>query len=223
MIPVRLTPFALLAALPFACGAGAQGLVVEPGEIAAGSAVTVSWQLPGGFEESELLIEVDGGPRVRLTDESREERPRVTVRLPAVIGTARFVVRAGRMDWSGRHREIDVATSKSFPLAFASVLGPVPVRAPASRPVPGGETEWWSEATERVPAGPAPGVEGPIATETQDGTSSPAALPPARADVGPASHGDTEVLREANRAAPHPPERRVRDRAFAGAPVPLRN
>jgi hypothetical protein len=221
---VRLVPLTLLASVLIASPVGAFGVVVEPGPIAPGGTVAVSWNLPVGFEESELLIALEGGPRVRLTDESREARPRFLVRLPAVVGTARFLVRAGRKDASGRHREIDVATSESFSLAFAPVSGPIPVLAPASRPVPGEETEWWSESTRPVPDGPPPGMEGRrTAVEAPMGAPSSAILPSSRSEADPGPAGRTPSLRKEGQAGPDPPERSFPERAFAGAPVPLRN
>ena len=221
---MRLVPLALLAALPLASPAAALGVVVEPGPVVSGGTVAVSWTLPSGFEESELLIALEGGPRVRLTDESREARPRFLVRLPAVVGTARFVVRAGRKVDGGRHREFDVATSESFPLAFASVSGPIPVLAPASRPAPGEETEWWAESKEPVREEQVPGMEGRrTAAEAPTGATSSAILPSTRSEADPVPAGDTPGFRRERQAAPDSPGRRFPERTFAGAPVPLRN
>ncbi len=218
-----MLPFALLAALPFASVASARGIVVEPGEVAPGRTVAVSWHLPAGFEESELLIELDGGPRVRLTEESREEHPRFTVRLPAVVGTARFVVRAGRKDGSGRHREFTVATSESFSLAFSSVAAPIPVRAPASRPAPGEEMEWWAEAPGRPGEGPTPSLEGPVARADSTAPPEAPALPSSR-PVPEASLFEVScALPEGTPAAPLAPPGGARERAFPGASTPLRN
>ena len=220
---VRMLPFALLAALSLASVADARGVVVEPGELAAGRTVTVSWQLPAGFEESELLIELDGGPRVRLTDESREERPRFAVRLPAVVGTARFVVRAGRKDGSGRHREVTVATSESFSLAFSSVAAPVPVRAPASRPAPGEEMEWWAEAPGRSVEGPTPALDDPVAAARAATPPEPAALP-SSPPVPAASPSELSAgLPERKPVAPLATPNGARERSFPGAATPLRN
>lgn len=221
---MRLAPLALLAALPVAFPAGALGVVVEPGPIAPGGTVAVSWELPAGFEESELLIALEGGPRVRLTDESREARPRFVVRLPAVVGTARFVVRAGRTEAGGRRRASDVAVSESFSLSYSPVSGPIPVLAPRSRPAPGEETEWWAESTRPVRAGPVPGMEGrPAATTTPPGASSPGIVPPSRSDSDPVPTGSTPRPGEEGRAVPDPFGRRSPERTFSGAPVPLRN
>lgn len=221
---MRLLPFALLAALPLASPLAAQGIVVEPGAIAPGHTVAVSWRVPAGFVESELLVVLDGGPRVRLTDEFREERPRAVVRVPAVVGRARFLVRAGRKNAAGRHEEIDLATSEWFSLSFAPVAGPVPVRAPSTRPDSGEATEWWSQpAAGRTPDGPSPGIDAPNATDGPDGTASPAALPPDRTDAGPGSPRTIAGFLEERQAAPRPPGPRVLDRPFPGAPVPLRN
>jgi hypothetical protein len=224
LVPVRLVPFALLAALPIAFPAGALGVVVESGPIAPGGTVAVSWNLPVGFEESELLIALEGGPRVRLTDESPEARPRVLVRLPALVGRARFVVRAGRKDASGRHRGTDVAFSESFSLSYSPVSGPIPVLAPRSRPAPGEETEWWAESTRPVREGPIPGMEErPTAATTLPGASSPGILPSSRSESDPGPTGHTPGFRKEGQAVPDPPERRFPERAFVGAPVPLRN
>ncbi len=221
--PVRILPIALLAALPLASVAKARGVVLEPGEVAPGRTVTVSWQLPAGFEESELLIELDGGPRVRLTEESRQEHPRFAVRLPAVVGTARFVVRAGRKDGSGRHREITVATSETFSLAFSSVAAPVPVRAPASRPAPGEEMEWWAEGSGRSVEGPSPALESPVAATDAAAPPEASALPssppvPAASPLEVASG-----LPEGTPVAPLATPTGARERSFPGATTPLRN
>ena len=220
---MRIRLIALLAALPFTSVASARGVVLEPGEIAPGRTVTVSWQLPAGFEESELLIELDGGPRVRLTEESREERPRFAVRLPAVVGTARFVVRAGRNDGNGRHREITVSTSESFSLAFSSAAAPVPVRAPATRPAPGEEMEWWAEAPGRSAEGPSPALESPVAAADAELRQEAAALPssppvPAASPLEVASG-----LPEEGRFAPLAMPNGARACSFSGAAIPLRN
>lgn len=218
-----MLPFALLFALPFASAAVARGVVVEQGEVAPGRTVAVSWQLPAGFEESELLIELDGGPRVRLTEESREERPRFAVRLPAVVGTARFVVRAGRDDGSDKHREIDVATSESFPLAFSSVAAPVPVRAPASRPAPGEETEWWAEAPGLSIEGPSPALAGPVAATPAAALPAASALPSSPRLPAASPREVASGLPDGTPAAPSATPGGTRERAFPGATTPLRN
>lgn len=221
---MRLVPLALLSAVLVASPAGALGVVVESGPIAPGATVAVSWTLPAGFEESELLIVLEGGPRVRLTDESPEARPRVLVRLPALVGTARFVVRAGRQEAGGRRRAHDVAFSESFSLSFSPVSGPIPVLAPRSRPAPGEETEWWAESTRPVREGPAPGMEGrPAAATTLPGASSPGILPPSRSEADPGPTGHAPGFRREGQAEPDPSARRFPERVFAGAPVPLRN
>lgn len=218
-----MLPFALLAALPFASVASARGVVVEPGELAPGRTVAVSWHLPEGFEESELLIELDGGPRVRLTEESREEHPRFDVRLPAVVGRARFVVRAGRKDGSGRHREITVATSETFSLAVSSVAAPIPVRAPASRPVPGEELEWWAEAPGRRGEGPTPSLGGPVAAADAKAPPEASALPSSRPVPAASPAEAASALPEGTPAVPLAPPGGARERAFPGAATPLRN
>jgi hypothetical protein len=221
---VRLAPLVLLAAVLVAAPAGAYGVVVESGPIAPGGTVAVSWSLPAGFEESELLIALEGGPRVRLTDESPEARPRVLVRLPALVGTARFVVRAGRQEASGRRRAYDVAVSEAFTLACSPLSGPIPVLAPRSRPAPGQETEWWVQSTRPVREGSAPGMEGrPTAATTLPGASSTGILPSSRSEADPGPTGHAAAFRKEGQADPDPPARRSPERAFAGAPVPLRN
>lgn len=221
---MRLAPLALLAATLIAAPAGAFGVVVEPGQVAPGETVAVSWSLPAGFEESELLIALEGGPRVRLTDESREARPRVLVRLPALVGTARFVVRAGRQEASGRRRAYDVAVSESFTLTCSPVPGPIPVLAPRSRPADGQATEWWAESKRPVREGSAPGMEGrPTAATTLPGSLSPGILPSSRSEADPGPPGHAPAFRKEGQADPDPPARRSPERVFAGAPVPLRN
>lgn len=215
-----LAPFALLLIAP---RLGAQEGVVELQVGQPAPLTTVSWQLPAGFEESELLLEIDGGPRVRLTDELREDRPRVEVRMPALAGMARFVVRAGRKTGRGRHEEVDLASSGWFVLSAIPASGPMPVLARASRPVPGSEMEWWSETAGRIPQGPSSGVDGPAATTGTGGSSSQAALGPDRPDT-PGGPGWTEARSGgAGRPTPHCPERALLERTFGGAPVPLRN
>ncbi|MDX9736322.1 MAG: hypothetical protein RBU36_19490, partial [Thermoanaerobaculia bacterium] len=102
---MRLLPLTLLAALSLARPADAGLLDVATGAVAPGDAIAVAWTLPPGFEESELLIQVDGGPRIRLTPECHDENPRFVIEVPALAGRARFVLRAGRVEEDGVHRE----------------------------------------------------------------------------------------------------------------------
>ncbi len=222
---VRILAFALLAALPLASLARAQAIVVEATPIAPGLAVAVSWRIPAGYEESELLIEVDGGPRVRLTQEQHGESPRVLVRLPSLVGTARFLVRAGRKDAHGKHREEDVARSGRFSLAIDPTRPPaaLPVRAPSSRPEAGEPMEWWAETPGHSVEGAPPALEGPVVAA--DAAATPAAMARPSAPPGPAAT-PSEVaagLPERTPAAPNSTPDGVRGRAFPGAATPLRN
>jgi hypothetical protein len=222
---MRLPVLTLLATLLPAPGVGAEGVVVETRTDASVSGITVSWHLPPGFEESELLLEVEGGPRVRLTDELRGRHPRVVVVLPALAGSARFVVRAGREDEDrgGKHREVDVARSESFALAGLPTTGRVPVRAAATRPVPGAAMEWWAEATGRSVEGPSPFLEGRVpAVDTATPPAAPA-LPSSRPGAAASPTEAAEGLREGTPAAPLTTESGTRGRAFPGATTPLRN
>jgi hypothetical protein len=223
--PMRLPVLALLATLLPAQYASAEGIVVEPRAYASVSGITVSWHLPPGFEESELLLEVEGGPRVRLTDELRGPHPRVVVVLPALAGSARFLVRAGREDEErgGKRREIDIARSESFALAGVPTTGRVPVWAATTRPVPGSAMEWWAEATGRSVEGPSPALKGPIAAASESAPPTTPALPssppvPAASPLEVASG-----LPEGAPAASLATANDARERAFSGATVPLRN
>ena len=147
---MRIRPLVLLAALPIAAPAAARGIVVEPARIVPGATVAVSWEVPPGCEESELLIEVEGGPRVRLTDERRERSPRVVVRIPALAGTARLLVRGGGEGPEGRHRETDLLVSERFVLAPGPrTLATPPVPAASTRPDAGPAWEWWEAGADR--------------------------------------------------------------------------
>lgn len=220
---MRLPALALLAVLLAAAPAAADGLVVEPGLLAPGSTVAVSWRLPEGFEESELLIQVDGGPRVRLTDESREARPRAVVRIPTLTGTARFLVRAGRLEPDGRHREHTVATSEPFALSFSVAPGPLPVRALSSRPSAGEPMEWWAEPDGHAPEGPSSGLEGRSAAWNPGGEEAPVALPAPRPGSAPSREASEPAPFHATPATPGLGGAGFRHDAFTGASIPLRN
>jgi hypothetical protein len=222
---MRLPVLALMATFLSATLAGAEGVSVEQGGMDSAFGITVSWPLPPGFEESELLLEIEGGPRVRLTGELRGRHPRVVVNLPALAGSARFVVRAGR-EGEGRdanREEVDVATSPSFALAGLRTTGRAPVRAVATRPVPGAAMEWWADASGRPVEGPSPTVAGPVVAEDADEPLAAPALPSSRpvpavsASEAAAGPGDPSP------AAALAARRGLRERAFAGAATPLRN
>lgn len=222
---MRPSVLALLAILLPATQAASEGIVVERGMGASASGITVSWQLPPGFEESELLLEVEGGPRVRLTDELRGRHPRAVVVLPALAGRARFLVRAGRRDEErgGKHREIDIARSASFDLAGLPTTGRVPVRAATTRPVPGALMEWWAEAPGRSIEGPSAALEGPVAAAHAAAAEEASALPssppvPAASPLELASG-----LPEGTPVAPLATPDGARERSFPGATTPLRN
>lgn len=221
---MRLPVLALMATLLCAPIAGAESVVVEQGARDAASGITVSWHLPPGFEESELLLEIEGGPRVRLTGELRGRHPRAVVNLPALAGSARFVVRAGRKpeDRGSDHEEIDVAASGSFALAGLPTTGRAPVRAAATRPVPGAAMEWWAEAFGRPAEGPSPTLAGPVlARDAEEPPAAPAlpssrpvpAVPTSEAAAGPGDPSSVAAL--AFRRGP-------REKVFTGAATPLR-
>lgn len=187
---------------------------------------SVSWELPPGFDESELLVEIEAGPRVRLSGEIRSRSPRVDVVLPRLAGRARFVVRAGRDEDEPGPRglaERDVAFSESFSLAaIPASQARTPVRAAASRPAPGHEMEWWSEP-------PAAGLEGPGAGLSASRVAG-RALDPDRLHIKkrrrPASPFSTAT--PSRPRSRHPlrltlPSRPPGSRPFSGAAVPLRN
>lgn len=187
---------------------------------------SVAWTLPAGFDESELLLEIAGGPRVRLTDEIRSRSPRVEVVLPRLTGRARFVVRAGRDGGGAEDRglaERDVAFSESFALAaIPAASARPPVRAAASRPARGHEMEWWSEA-------PARGIEGPCgglsAARVAGGGLDPDHLQieERRRQPLPASSTSSSVARARHPVRVTRPSRAPFARPFSGAAAPLRN
>jgi hypothetical protein len=222
---MRVPVLALLASFFSASYASAGGVVVERSPNASTAGITVSWHLPPGFEESELLLQIDGGPRVRLTDELRGQSPRVVVVLPLLTGSARFVVRAGRKDEArgGKHREIDVARSERFSLVGLPTTGRVPVRAAATRPAPGATMEWWAEAARRPVEGPSAALESPATAAISEAPFPSPALPASR--PLPAT-SPTEAVADAGAEAPFAPlasANGVRDLAFSGATTPLRN
>lgn len=220
---MRLPALSLLAALLPAPPAAADGLVVEPGLVLPGHSVAVSWRLPEGFAESELLIQVDGGPRVRLTDETREAHPRVVARIPALAGTARFLVRAGRRDTDGRHREQTVAVSEPFALGPSLAPGPLPARALSSRPSAGEPMEWWAGTSGRAPEGPSRALHGRQAQWSAEGEGAPATLPAPRPHARPSREPSGPTSLDASATSPGHAGAGFRHRAYAGAPVPLRD
>lgn len=222
---MRASVLALLACLLPATHASAEGVVVEAAASSSAPGISVSWQLPPGFEESELLLQIEGGPRVRLTDELRGSNPRVVVVLPVLAGRAHFVVRAGREDEDerGHREEIDVATSESFDLAGRPTTGRVPVRAAATRPVAGAEMEWWAQAAGRPVEGPSPVLESPPSAAGAAEPASAPALPSSR-PLPPASPaGASSGFREAPQDVSDAPANGIREPAFRGAATPLRN
>ena len=219
---MRLPALALLAVLLPVTPAAADGLAVEPGLVAPGRSILVSWRLPDGFVESELLIQVEGGPRVRLTDESREAHPSFVVRVPALAGRARFLVRAGRLEPDGRHREHTVATSEPFTLGPTVAPGPLPFRALSSRPASGEAMEWWSEAGGPAVEGPTTGLGRRQAEWSPDVEEAAAALPAPRPEALPAREVSEGAALDSRPRDPGP-DAGFRHGAFAGAPVPLRN
>ncbi|MCC6131851.1 MAG: hypothetical protein IT186_18175 [Acidobacteria bacterium] len=157
---MRLLP-ALLVFLASASLAAAGTDVVFEEEMREGiTSQTVSWTVPEIFDESELLLAVEGGPRVRLTRELSERNPRVTVVLPALQGKARFVVRAGRKANGADPGlpEQDIGGSNAFALRPAR-SGSIPVKAAATRPEPGLAMEWWADPSGRPLEGPATGLD----------------------------------------------------------------
>lgn len=220
----RLAP-AVLAALALAPPALAARLVVEPAPLAPGRTVVVSWDVPHEYEESELLIVVEGGPRVRLTDEQLDPSPRVHVRLPSLVGTARFLVRAGRKGPDGRHREEDLARSEPFPLAIdpAGAGASLPVLAPSTRPDAMEETEWWAEEAAGRLGWPGSGLGDGARTRSGEVPRSVGDLPPTRHETAPSRDTGRDLAAPERRAAALPSEARPRERSFSGAQVPLRN
>ena len=200
-------------------------LVVEPAPLAPGRTVVVSWDVPREYEESELLIVVEGGPRVRLTDEQLEPSPRVHVRLPSLVGTARFLVRAGRRGPDGTHREEDLVRSEPFPLAIhpTGAGASLPVLAPSTRPGAMAETEWWAEEAAGRVGWPESGLGDADRARSGDVIRSVGDLPPSRHGSAP-SRDDGPGLASPDRLATSlPPGAGPRERPFSGAPVPLRN
>jgi len=220
---LSLAFLALLAALPLARPADAGLLDVATGTVAPGDAIAVAWTLPPGFAESELLIQVDGGPRIRLTPECHDENPRFVVRVPALSGRARFVLRAGRVEEDGIHRERTIDSTEWFQLAPSYAAGTLPIRAPHTHPSEGEEMEWWWDPVGRVPQGPAPGLHRPFSSEVSAATPSSPALSERRSEDAPSSessvHGDVDAGARTRNGL----ERGYRERSFPGAPVPLRN
>ena len=222
---MRIRPLVLLAALPIAAPAAARGIVVEPARIVPGATVAVSWEVPPDCEESELLIEVEGGPRVRLTDERRERSPRVVVRIPALAGTARLLVRGGGEGPEGRHRETDLLVSERFVLAPGPrTLAAPPVPAASTRPDAGPAWEWWEAGAVRTGPAPEPALRGAAPPRLEEDSASPEGLLTSPRDDSPPRFPDGGTTLEpapdpAAAAAAGP----LRVRGFAGAPVPLRN
>jgi len=220
-------PFApaLLAALALSTPAAARGIDVEPARLVPGGTVAVSWEVPAGCEESELLLAVDGGPRVRLTGERTERSPHVVVRLPALVGTARFLVRGGGEDPEGRHREADLLVSERF------VLGPEP-RALAAPPVPAASTrpdagpawEWWEAGAAGTGPVPEPSLDRDATPRLAADPCSTEGLLPAPPDGSPPRSGARGTAPGASSSPPSAADAAsLRARGFAGAPVPLRN
>lgn len=220
---MRFLSLALLAALPLARPADAGLLDIATGPVSAGDAIAVAWTLPPGFEESELLIQVDGGPRIRLTPECHDERPRFVVTVPALAGRARFVLRAGRVEEDGIHRERTIDSTEWFPIAPSYAAGSIPIRAPHTHPSEGEEMEWWSDSAGRIPEGPTPGLHRPWTAEASASTPPSPALSESRSEDVPSSessvHGDVDAGARTRNGL----ERGYRERSFPGAPVPLRN
>jgi hypothetical protein len=146
--------------------------------------------------------------------------------LPALAGKARLLVRAGRKDEtrSGKHREIDIARSESFALAGLPSTGRVPVRAATTRPVPGATMEWWAEAPGRSVEGPSPSLEGrPVAAASAEGSQATPALPSSRPVPVASPSEAASSTPEGTPTEPFTTANDARERAFHGAPVPLRN
>ncbi len=220
---MRFLSLALLAALPLARPADAGQLEVATEAVAPGDAIAVAWTLPPGFEESELLIQVDGGPRIRLTPECHDESPRFVVQVPALAGRARFVLRAGRVEEDGIHRERTIDSTEWFPIGPSYAAGPLPIRAPHTHPSEGEEMEWWSEPVGRVPEGPTPGLHRPWTAEVSAAIPSSPALSESRSEDVPSSESSVRCDVDARAQTRNGHERGYRERSFPGAPVPLRN
>ncbi len=218
----------LLAALLAGMDLRASLVRVEPASPGRSGPITVSWELPRGFDESELLVEIQGGPRVRLTGEIEGRSPQVTVTLPRLAGRARFVVRAGREhgsdeDEESESHERDVAWSESFTLDDEPPTSRVvPVRAASTRSLPGSDMEWWAEPPSSGKEGPGCGISESQAGAAIEGDPAPA-LETSRQDSPPpvASSRVPDPARHPARrpAATPPPE----SPPFPGAATPLRN
>lgn len=222
---MRLRALLLFAVIPLASPAAARGIVIEPAPLAPGRTVVVSWEVPAAYEESELLVEVDGGPRVRLSNEQGARSPSVHVRLPSLVGTARFVVRAGRTGPDGKRREEDLDRSERFPLAFDPSWSGVapPVLAASTRPDLGEEMEWWEEEAAGSLHWPVSGMGSPSRPRIGEGSSSSPSLPSFRSGDGP-SPGEETLPALAGPTATRPQAVPApREPVFRGAPVPLRN
>ncbi|HPA50554.1 MAG TPA: hypothetical protein PLP50_03030 [Thermoanaerobaculia bacterium] len=220
---MRLLPLTLLAALSLARPADAGLLDVATGAVAPGDAIAVAWTLPPGFEESELLIQVDGGPRIRLTPECHDENPRFVIEVPALAGRARFVLRAGRVEEDGVHREHTIDSTEWFQIAPSFAAGPLPIRAPHTHPSEGEEMEWWSDSVGRVPEGPTSGLHRPWTAEVSAATPSSPALSESRSEDLLSSESSVRGDVDARARNRNGLERGYRERSFPGAPVPLRN
>ncbi len=83
--------------------------------------------------------------------------------------------------------------------------------------------EWWAEAPGRPGEGPSPSLEGPVARADSTAPPEAPALPSSR-PVPEASLLEVScALPEGTPAAPLAPPGGARERAFPGAPTPLRN
>ena len=215
---MRLPFRALLAILVFASPALPATVHVDVSGPSPDGRFAVSWALPSGFDESELLVEVDGGPRVRLTDELRVARPSVLVEVPALAGTARFVVRAGGAGLGER----DVAFSERFRIDGLALSGRAPVLLPASRSNRAAGTEWWADRPAAVAPFSSSGLSAPGAREV-DEPAPVLALPVPRAGEGPGSAAVSLLPRRRGASPPAPLPASLRAEAFRGAAVPLRN
>jgi hypothetical protein len=222
---VRFRPAFLLVALLAALPSMAIEVRVEPVAAGPSGEFLVSWDLPPGFEESELLLAVEGGPRVRLTDELWNRNPRVRVVLPALAGMARFVVRAGR-DSSGaklQAEERDIAFSPAFLLPNLTNSGRVPVRSASTRPLPGAEMEWWADRPATPVEGPAPGLRRPDSIGGAGEREGGLALPSPRFEFSRIG-SESEARSRTEQICRSLPNRSTElSTVFSGATVPLRN
>ncbi|MBL8112732.1 MAG: hypothetical protein JNK60_07595 [Acidobacteria bacterium] len=221
----------LLAALvPGLAALGAEGASIDgarPVE-AAGSRIVVSFSLPARFDEGEILLAVEGGPRVRLTPELAPGTTRAEVVLPALAGRARFVLRAGRprdgrVETPGEREERDIAFSRPFHIEVSGAAR-LPYRSAPTRRVPGGPaSEWW--ATEPLSRPTEPEGDGHTSSSgLTAGAPADEALLTAKRVVRP---GRTAPKAEGGRSpVPVAAARPRADRAlaaFPGAAVPLLN